>query len=74
MTDFDWLTPDRNVQQTRFDNGVAVIANFSPEPFIAPDGTAIAPETALVRDGDGQTFVIDCHTTSTAPHPAETRP
>ncbi len=60
MTDFDWLTPDRLVQRTAFDNGVAVVANFSEEPFVVGDGTAVAPETALVRDGDGQTFTIDC--------------
>jgi hypothetical protein len=43
MTDHQFLTPDRSVQQTRFANGVVVTANFGDQPFRLPDGTEIAP-------------------------------
>jgi hypothetical protein len=43
MTDHRFLTPDRNVQQTRFANGVTVTVNFGDQPFRLPDGTEIAP-------------------------------
>jgi hypothetical protein len=42
MTDHRFLTEDRNVQQTRFANGVAVTVNFGNTPFRLPDGTEIA--------------------------------
>ncbi|MFH1717820.1 MAG: glycoside hydrolase, partial [Planctomycetota bacterium] len=31
MTDFDWLSSDRKLQRTVFDNGVEMVANFSQE-------------------------------------------
>ncbi len=43
MIDHSFLTDDRNVQQTRFANGVMVTVNFGDKPFTLPDGTAIAP-------------------------------
>jgi hypothetical protein len=43
MTDHQFLTPDRSVQQTRFANGVVVTVNFGDQPFRLPDGTEIAP-------------------------------
>jgi hypothetical protein len=42
MIDHRFLTKDRNVQQTRFANGVVVTVNFGGAPFRLPDGTEIA--------------------------------
>lgn len=33
MTDFEWLTDNRQVQRTEFGDAVALIANFGTEPF-----------------------------------------
>src|SRR5207247_8185797 len=33
MSDFEWLTPDRMVQRTKFGNAVEIVANFRDEPF-----------------------------------------
>ena len=41
MTDHRFLTPDRDVQQTVFANGVTVTVNFGPKPYALPDGTEI---------------------------------
>jgi hypothetical protein len=38
MTDHRFLTPDRDVQQTRFSNGVTVTVNFGDKPYSLPDG------------------------------------
>jgi len=43
MTDHKFLTFDRDVQQTRFANGVVVTVNFGPKPFKLPDGGTLAP-------------------------------
>jgi len=43
MTDHRFLTPDRNVQQTAFANGVTITVNFGPTPFSLPDGTVLEP-------------------------------
>ncbi|RME93311.1 MAG: hypothetical protein D6766_08435, partial [Verrucomicrobia bacterium] len=43
MTDHRFLTPDRDVQQTVFANGVRVTVNFGQRPFLMPDGTTLAP-------------------------------
>jgi len=48
MTDHRFLTPDRDVQQTRFANGVTVTVNFGDEPFRLPDGTEVPPMTSHV--------------------------
>ncbi|KAF1009837.1 MAG: hypothetical protein GAK32_01893 [Pseudomonas fluorescens] len=33
MTDFRWLSPDRQVQQTTFADGTRLVANFSAQPY-----------------------------------------
>ena len=38
MTDHRFLTPDRDVQQTRFANGVTVTVNFGDKAYRLPDG------------------------------------
>ncbi len=43
MIDHSFLTDDRNVQQTRFANGVVVTVNFGDKPFTLPDGAVVAP-------------------------------
>jgi len=43
MTGHSFLTPDRNVQQTKFSNGVTVTVNFGEKPYRLPDGKEIAP-------------------------------
>ena len=43
MTDHRFLTPDRDVQQTRFSNGVTVTVNFGNKPYALPDGKNVAP-------------------------------
>jgi hypothetical protein len=43
MTDHCFLTPDRNVQQTTFANGITVTANFGDKPYRLPDGKEIEP-------------------------------
>ena len=42
MTDHRFLTPDRNVQQTVFANGLTITVNFGSEPFKLPDGRTVA--------------------------------
>ena len=41
MTDHRFLTPDRDVQQTRFSNSIAVTVNFGDRPYRLPDGAEI---------------------------------
>jgi hypothetical protein len=43
MLDHRFLTPDRDVQQTTFANGVVVTVNFGTRPFALTDGTTLAP-------------------------------
>ena len=43
MTEHRFLTPDRDVQQTVFANGVAVTVNFGQKAYVLPDGTEINP-------------------------------
>ena len=38
MTDHRFLTPDRDVQQTKFANGVTVTVNFGDKAYRLPDG------------------------------------
>jgi len=45
MTDHKFLTPDRDVQQTTFANGVTVTVNFGDKPYRMPDGTNLEPMT-----------------------------
>jgi len=43
MTDHRFLTPDRNVQQTSFANGIQITVNFGDKLHRLPDGTEIKP-------------------------------
>ena len=43
MTDHRFLTPDRNVQQTKFANGISVTVNFGDKLYRLPDGKKIEP-------------------------------
>jgi hypothetical protein len=43
MTDHRFLTPDRNVQQTNFTNGVTVTVNFGDKSYRLPDGKEVKP-------------------------------
>jgi len=43
MTNHRFLTPDKDVQQTAFANGVTVTVNFGEKPFRLPDGKEIEP-------------------------------
>ncbi|MBN2592001.1 MAG: hypothetical protein JXA81_00735 [Sedimentisphaerales bacterium] len=43
MTDHKFLTPDRDVQQTTFSNGITVTVNFGEKPFSLRDGKEIKP-------------------------------
>jgi len=43
MTDHCFLTPDRDVQQTIFSNGITITVNFGNKPYRLPDGKEIEP-------------------------------
>ncbi len=43
MTNHRFLTPDRDVQQTAFSNGVTVTVNFGAQTYRLPDGKKLAP-------------------------------
>jgi hypothetical protein len=43
MTDHSFLTPDRDVQQTKFTNGVTVTVNFGEKTYHLPDGKKVEP-------------------------------
>ncbi len=49
MTDHRFLDPLRDVQQTRFANGVTVTVNFGDQPHQLPDGSAIPPASSRVE-------------------------
>ena len=38
MTDYRWLTPDRLVQQSEFENGVVATVNFGAQSYMMADG------------------------------------
>ncbi len=48
MVDHRFLSPDRNVQQTRFANGVTVTVNFGNKPFRLENGVVVAPHDSYV--------------------------
>jgi len=50
MTDHRFLTPDRDVQQTLFSNGVAVTVNFGDKLYQLPDGKKIEPMSYHVTE------------------------
>jgi hypothetical protein len=41
MTDHRCLTPDRNVQQTTFANGITITVNFGETPYRLPSGATL---------------------------------
>ena len=43
MIDHIFLTPNRDVQQTKFSNRVTVTVNFGDRAYVLPDGTKIGP-------------------------------
>jgi hypothetical protein len=43
MTDHRFLTPDRNVQQTTFANGIMITVNFGDKVHRLPDGKEVEP-------------------------------
>jgi len=43
MTEHRFLTPDRNVQQTKFANGISITVNFGDKFYRLPDGKKIEP-------------------------------
>jgi len=48
MTDHRFLTPDRDVQQTMFSNGVVVSVNFGDKPYSLPDGKQVEATSCRV--------------------------
>jgi hypothetical protein len=50
MCSFEWLSPDGMIQQSRFTNGVSVIANFSDDPYSLDEQTIIPPKDFLCRE------------------------
>jgi hypothetical protein len=58
MTDFRWLTPSRDVQQTTFGGQVDLVANFGTSPFKFND-TTIPPQTILAawRNGEKKNLI-----------------
>jgi len=48
MVDHRFLTPDRDVQQTRFAGGVTVTVNFGDKPFRMPDGAQVPAMSSRV--------------------------
>ena len=43
MSDYRWLTSDRLVQQSAFENGVVATVNFGEKTFVMADGFSLAP-------------------------------
>lgn len=50
MIDHRFLTPDRNVQQTKFANGVTITVNFGSTPYKKAEEAIIKPMGFLVSD------------------------
>jgi hypothetical protein len=68
LTEFDWLTPDRQVQRTVFGGNVELVANFGQTPY-RNLGTTLPGESILLRrrrTGETRVYVPG----STAPLPA----
>lgn len=38
VIDFSYVTPDKDVQHTRFADGTAVTVNFGSKPYVVSDG------------------------------------
>ncbi len=56
MTDFRWLTPDKQVQQTTFVDGMRLVANFSAEEKLGYAGRSV---TALVAGEKPVVYQVD---------------
>ena len=48
MTDHRFLTPDRNVQQTKFANGTTITVNFGSKSYRLPNGKKVKPMSYYV--------------------------
>ena len=59
MIDHRFLTPDRQVQETRFEGGFGVIANFGENPFRTEGGPEIPPGeyVAFEPKGSGRLYL-----------------
>lgn len=57
MTDFTWITDDRLVQQTTFNDGTRLIANFSEKEFVC-SGKSIPKRSLGVFKRNGTEFVV----------------
>ncbi|MBN2136218.1 MAG: carbohydrate binding domain-containing protein [Sedimentisphaerales bacterium] len=49
MTNHEFLTPDRAVQQTTFANGFSATVNFGDKPYSLPNGKEIKPMGYYIR-------------------------
>jgi hypothetical protein len=49
MVDHKFLTKDRNVQQTRFANGITITVNFGSDDYHASGGSIIKPLGSLIE-------------------------
>ena len=61
MTDFEWLSDDRQVQRTEFGNMVEMYANFGTEPF-EHEGVAIPGRSVIgrrVETGKVEVFSVE---------------
>ena len=56
MTDFRWLTADRQVQQTTFADGTRLVANFAAGD---KEGYARKSVTALVEGEKPRVYQVD---------------
>ncbi len=52
MTDHRFLTADRSIQQTEFDNGTIITVNFSDAPYTLADGVEISTMNFHVNKSD----------------------
>ena len=48
MTDFEWLSDNRQVQRTEFGNTVEIFANFGADPF-EYEGVIIPAKSVVAR-------------------------
>ncbi len=50
MTEHRFLTPDRDVQETAFANGMVITVNFGDRPYRGPNGTELAAGAFRIRE------------------------
>lgn len=51
MLSHEWLTPDHDVQRTKFANGEIVVVNLGAKPYRSPEGETIPPLGMNIRPG-----------------------